>query len=644
MKLSVIIVNYNVEHFLEQCLNSVKAASKNLAVETYVVDNNSIDGSVKMVTDKFPEVTVIANKENTGFSKANNQAMRICNGEYVLLLNPDTVVEEDTFNKCVEFMDSHPKAGGLGVKMIDGKGKFLPESKRGLPTPSVAFFKIFGLSALFPKSKKFGKYHLGYLSKEETNKVEILSGAFMMMRKEALDKVGLLDEDFFMYGEDIDLSYRIILGGYDNYYFPKTSIIHYKGESTKKSSVNYVFVFYNAMVIFAKKHFSEKNAKTFSFLINIAIYLRASLAIFTRFLKLIAFPFLDFCLSLTALFIVAINYQTFSDKTFPIEILYWALPIYSFIWTFSSFITGGYDKPIKPLKSIGGIILGTGFILALYGLLPKSVQFSRVIILLGMSSTIVTALLSRFSLHLLGFKQYQLNKSQKKRFAIVGDLSEINRIQDLLSQTASTDYVAKLSADDSENQEFDGKLNQLSAFIHINKIDEVIFCAKNLSAQSIIEQMSTIKTNKDVDYKIAQPDSLYLIGSNSIHSKGDLYLLNINNINKPSNKRAKRILDLFSSFLLFITFPFLAFAVQNPLKFFKNILTVLVGKKTWIGYEQLDGKQQLPPLKEGVISISDNLKDKSEEIIKKMNIIYAKDYSVSSDLKTIFNNLKILGK
>ncbi|MEZ4937615.1 MAG: glycosyltransferase family 2 protein, partial [Crocinitomicaceae bacterium] len=275
MDISIVIVNYNVEHFLEQCLNSVFSALKKVDGEVWVVDNNSIDGSMAMVKAKFPQVRLIENKENVGFSKANNQAIRESQGKYVLLLNPDTVVEEDTFEKVVQFMNEHPDAGGLGVNMIDGKGNFLPESKRGLPTPSVAFYKIFGLSRLFPRSKKFGKYHLGYLSKEETHEIEILSGAFMLMRKEALDKVGLLDESFFMYGEDIDLSWRIILGGYKNYYYPGTRIIHYKGESTKKTSVNYVFVFYKAMIIFAKKHFSQKNARTFSFLINMAIYFRA---------------------------------------------------------------------------------------------------------------------------------------------------------------------------------------------------------------------------------------------------------------------------------------------------------------------------------------------------------------------------------
>lgn len=279
MKLSIIIVNYNVKYFLEQCLLSVENAIDGIDTEVFVVDNNSVDDSVQMLSERFPWVKLICNKDNVGFAKANNQAIREATGEYVLLLNPDTVVENDTFNKIIDFMDAHPEAGGLGVKMVDGKGNFLPESKRSLPTPAVSFYKIFGLSKLFPKSKKFGKYHLTYLDNDTIHEVEILAGAFMFMRKSALDKVGLLDETFFMYGEDIDLSYRLILGGYKNYYFPETRIIHYKGESTKKASFNYVYMFYNAMIIFAKKHFSDKNLKLFSFLINCAVYMRAFLAI-----------------------------------------------------------------------------------------------------------------------------------------------------------------------------------------------------------------------------------------------------------------------------------------------------------------------------------------------------------------------------
>ncbi len=193
LKLSVVIVSYNVKHFLEQCLHSVRAAAAGLDAELFVVDNASVDGSVKMVKEKFTEVICIANQDNPGFARANNQAIRLSTGEYILLLNPDTIVETDTFTKIISFMDSHTDAGGLGVKMVDGTGRFLPESKRGLPTPAVAFCKIFGLSRLFPKSKTFNKYHLGYLDKDKTHQVEILAGAFMLLRRSVLDKVGLLD-------------------------------------------------------------------------------------------------------------------------------------------------------------------------------------------------------------------------------------------------------------------------------------------------------------------------------------------------------------------------------------------------------------------------------------------------------------------
>ena len=226
-----------------------------------MVDNNSVDGSVELIKQKFPQVNLIVNAVNTGFAVANNQAIKLATGKYILLLNPDTVVQEDTFEKTLAFMEGDATIGGLGIKMLDGKGVFLPESKRGLPTPAVAFYKIFGLSKLFPNSKKFGQYHLTYLDKNKNHQVAVLSGAFMLMQKETFDKVGLLDETFFMYGEDIDLSYRVTQAGYKNYYFANSSIIHYKGESTKKSSINYVIVFYKAMAIFAKKHFSQSNAR-----------------------------------------------------------------------------------------------------------------------------------------------------------------------------------------------------------------------------------------------------------------------------------------------------------------------------------------------------------------------------------------------
>lgn len=648
MKLSVIIVNYNVEYFLEQCLNSVYKALQNLDGEVWVVDNNSIDGSCAMVKSKFPQVHLIENKTNTGFSKANNQAIALSKGEYVLLLNPDTVVEEDTFRKTVAFMDTHPDAGGLGVKMIDGKGHFLPESKRGLPTPSVAFYKIFGLSALFPRSKKFSKYHLGYLDKDKTHSIEILSGAFMMMRKSVLDKTGLLDEDFFMYGEDIDMSYRIILAGYKNYYFPETRIIHYKGESTKKSSVNYVFVFYNAMIIFARKHFSEKNAKTFSFLINLAIYLRAGVAIFSRFIKKSIVPALDYISLVAGLFLLTELYGDFAGKDFDMDLLKIALPSYGAVWLISVWLNGGYDKPVKLFSILKGIVLGTALLLMIYGLLPKEVQFSRVMLLLGSLWVILSYLFWRILFHLLHVKGFGLTSNYNKRFAIIGHPDETHRVSDLLKLTNNvTGYIAEISpVVGQKSSEQLGDITLLNDIIDIHKIDEIIFCARDNSAQQIIDLMSKAE-NRKVDFKIAQPESLYLIGSNSIDTKGDLYVLDINSITRPKNVRNKRLIDLFCSILFLLFSPLLFLFVTHKIQFFVHIFKVLFGRISWVGYSLpgSTGNYSLPKIKKGVVKTSASIpiQMQSDETMRKMDIIYAKDYKPMSDLTLLFKNISKLG-
>ncbi len=253
--------------------------------EIIVVDNHSTDGSFEFFENKFPQVKFIWNKTNCGFAKANNQALKMANGEYILFLNPDTIVPEDCFEKCISFIKTKNNDCALGIKMIDGKGRFLKESKRAFPSPVTSFFKLSGLSKKFPNSKIFSKYHLGHLDENENHEVNVLAGAFMMIPKKILDITGGFDEDFFMYGEDIDLSYRIQNAGFKNYYFADSTIIHFKGESTRKGSLNYVIVFYKAMSIFVKKHYG-KRAGLFSFFIHIAIIMRASVSAISRLLKL----------------------------------------------------------------------------------------------------------------------------------------------------------------------------------------------------------------------------------------------------------------------------------------------------------------------------------------------------------------------
>jgi len=273
MKLTVVIVSYNVRDYIAQCLLSLSRALQGLEAEVYVVDNHSHDDTVAYLREQFPEVTVIASNHNLGFARANNIAICQTQGSYVLLLNPDTIVAETTISEAVAFMDDHPEAGGLGVRMLRDDGFDAKESRRGLPTPSVAFYKMSGLCSRFPKSRRFGHYYMGYLPWDEPAQIEVISGAFCLLRREALNKIGLLDEDFFMYGEDIDLSYRLLKGGYQNWYLP-AKILHYKGESTQKSSFRYVHVFYDAMLIFFRKHYAHASL-LLSLPIKAAIYGKA---------------------------------------------------------------------------------------------------------------------------------------------------------------------------------------------------------------------------------------------------------------------------------------------------------------------------------------------------------------------------------
>lgn len=268
MKLSVVIVSYNVRSYLEQCLQSVQRALEGIEGEVFVVDNHSSDDSVEVVKRDYAWVRLMENQENQGFARANNLAIRQAQGEYVLLLNPDTIVEESTLRNVLAFMEAHPKAGGAGVMMRNEDGSLAPESRRALPTPWVSCLKMIG----FDK-----RYYMSHLPWEKPGRIEVISGAFCFLRRKALDEVGLLDEDFFMYGEDIDLSYRLLKGGWENWYLPY-AITHYKGRSTQKTDYRYVHIFYQAMLIFLRKHYGHLSV-FYTIPIKLAIYFRAAIAL-----------------------------------------------------------------------------------------------------------------------------------------------------------------------------------------------------------------------------------------------------------------------------------------------------------------------------------------------------------------------------
>jgi GT2 family glycosyltransferase len=636
VKLSIVIVNYNVKHFLGQCLNSLKRAIEHLDTEVFVVDNASSDGSCNMVQEMFPWVKLIASEINLGFSKGNNLAIEKATGQYVLLLNPDTVVAEDTFDKCLAFMDDHETAGALGVRMIDGKGNFLPESKRGLPTPSVAFYKTFGFSKIFPKSKTFNQYHLGFLPEHETNEVEILSGAFMFIRKEALDKTGLLDESFFMYGEDIDLSYRIIKAGYKNYYFAGTTIIHYKGESTRKGSLNYVKVFYNAMIIFARKHFSGNQSGLFSLFINLAIFFRGLLTVMANLFSSSYLFIIDALLSFGGIYLITRYWEDmikYTDNYYPGQFMFIVVPTYILIWILSTFLNGGYDKPFRISNIFRGIFFGTLAIAAVYAFLPNEWRFSRAIIILGAIWTAAEMLITRTSYHLIKYQSLSIESTDDKKALLVGKEEECLRAEKLLL----------LAGAESEVVSFVSNQNDLAQLASVYGINEIIFCSRDLTFRQIISNIG-LCGNK-IDYKILNPGSEAFIGSNSKNTAGDLYSVNHNlSLARAANQRKKRLFDVISSLIFIVLLPVNLFVVRNFGKFVSNWVTVALGKKTWVGYAQ-SGTGHLPFVKPGVINTATgfNSLHLNEDTLSKVDLLYARHYSVSHDLKLMWRNYRKLG-
>ena len=521
MDLTVVIVNYNVEHFLAQCLVSAERAvavaeEAGYRAEICVVDNHSLDGSCAMIRTRFANVRLWELQENLGFSRANNLAIRATMGRWVLLLNPDTVVKEDGFVSVLRYADAHPQLGGLGVPMVDGQGRYLPESKRGLPDPWSAFCKITGLYRLAPRTRTFNRYYMGHIDRDQTAPIEILSGAFMMLRRQALDQVGLLDETYFMYGEDIDLSWRLIQGGWENHYFAGTSIIHYKGESTKKGSLNYVLVFYKAMLIFTETHFAGRQAQLLSHTIRLAIYARAGLAIASRLLARWGVLAGDVLLLWTGWMLTLRGYSRFTGIDYDEGWAALAFAGYTGMWVAVLAWMGGYERPWR----LGGIARAmawaTGGVLIGYALLPEALRFSRAILLLGSVLAAVSVLLVRSSLHP---KAWLRGGSRRRLY--VGSGPELER---MVAMVRAADVGAHWPVGEQAwaldpgvgegaqtgrvegRPEVVGGLQDLPEAIRIHRIQEVVLSGRDVSAGQIIDAMSSAAA-RGVNFRIAWSDS-----------------------------------------------------------------------------------------------------------------------------------------
>lgn len=636
LQLSIIIVNYNVRYFLEQALWAVQVAAEGISHEIWLVDNDSKDDSLAMVRERFPAVKIIANTHNPGFSIANNQAIRLAQGAHILLLNPDTVVREDTFHKCLVFMEQHPNAGALGVRMLDGAGQFLPESKRGFPTPFVAFCKTFGLSKLFPKSPLFNRYHLGFLSEKENHAVEVLAGAFMWMRKDVLDQVGLLDESFFMYGEDIDLSYRIVQAGYQNYYLAETAIIHYKGESTQKGSLNYVRVFYQAMIIFAKKHFQGEQARLFVFFLQMAIYLRAFLTLFSNLAKRAFLPFLDVLVIFGGLYLLKDFWGIYHFDTpnyYGRSFLLFNAPLYTVIWLITLYFNGTYDKAANARRIVSGVLIGTLIIAAIYGFLDLEYRTSRMLILLGTFWNLILLNTYRGFGSLLGWSDFSFRETKAKRLIIVGSETSAAQVQDLLGKVrVQRNLLGIVSPQPSKNEQVLGTIKDLALTVRRFRANELIYCLADIQPSQVMQTMQDL--GPQLTYRTWAPGSSSIIGSSSKNASGDLYTQDVAyQINKPLQLRSKRVLDITLALLFIVVFPIHFLYLKRPRRFLVNAGLVLLGQKTWVAY--LSPTNNLPRLRPGVIDHQINQVAIPIKTQQQLDFFYAKDYHWTLDLRVL---------
>lgn len=645
MELSIVIVNYNVRYFLEQCLRSVEAAIEGIEAEVFVVDNASSDDSMAMVAQMFPWVHTIINKENVGFSKANNQAIRRSQGKYVLLLNPDTLVQKDTFRASIDFMQAHPEAGGLGIKMVDGKGNYLPESKRGFPTPWVAFCKIIGLTAFFPDSKIFARYYMGHLSNQKNCEVDVLAGAYMLMPKKVLEEVGLLDEDFFMYGEDIDLSYRITLGGYKNYYLADSQIIHYKGESTKKGSLNYVYVFYKAMAIFAKKHFKGGQAGFYLLFIQMGIFVRGFLAGLERVLRRVGLPLSDALLAYGGLYYLKtyweINHRYVEGGEYPLVFSIYVMPIYVLLWMFFTYLHGGYDKPMRKTTAIRGVAVGTLFLLVAYGLLSESWRFSRALIFLGSIWTAFIFTIHRLALDWLnGGKLFQ-KPDTEKRFFVIGGKDEAQRTRDIIREGGLPQaFIGWIPVEMTNDKEAIGRWEDLEDLMSVYRPNEIIFCSGDLPIDEIIRRMDGLM-RYGVEIKILPPDAWFIIGSNSIHQQGELYAREIRGLYLPLYRRQKRLFDFLSSFVMLMLFPLSLLLLKKPTEVLRQAISVLIGKKTWVGFAP-NNNELLPKIPPGVFEIGTQLSSPNRNHLRSnLNLMYASQYRWNEDAAMVWKQIRL---
>ncbi len=644
--ISIIIVNYNVKEFVKNLLFSLHKALEKYSSEIIIIDNASSDGSVNDIQEKFPYVNVIANKINVGFGKANNQGLEISKGKFIVLLNPDTIVREDTFSKLIEFIEANKEVGMTTCKVLNPDGTLQLACRRSFPGPWTSFTKITGLSNFFPKSKLFSKYNLTYLDENKENEVDAISGSFMMFTREVYEKVGGFDPQFFMYGEDLDLCYRVQSAGYKVFYTPTTEIIHYKGESTKRSSIDETKIFYNAMHLFVKKHLSS------SFLVEIilrfAIVARRFVAFLSSYKISLISGAVDFSLFAGSFFIAEKLYRPGSWTGFPEDVKPWIYFFPAIIQFLVSTFGGSYKRnSISVLRAV--ITLGIGFVFAAaLTFFFKQYAFSRAILLITYIFAGLLFILWRFLAKVI-FKMGVSDSVSNTKTLIVGSelycvelskkldnsITDIYSVVGFISETA--DGIGKVIGKYS----ILGSLENIVKVIKEERINKVIFASHEIS----FEKMFGIVSQSDdvnVEFLVAGTELDYLVGKSSVTMLDNIPLLKVHyNISETIHKVIKSIFDFSLSLLLMLIYPiaFILSLVKKEKDFAKFVLSapmVLLKKKSFVGPKALS-KKNLYLGKPGLTGLwyIENYRSSDNSDFEKLDIYYAKNQNIWLDLEII---------
>ncbi|MGA7160717.1 MAG: glycosyltransferase [Bacteroidota bacterium] len=658
MDVSVIIVNYNVRDFLSNALVSVFKALEGIEGEVFVVDNASDDGSCDLIRHSFPQVRLIANGVNVGFAKANNQALALSAGKYLMLLNPDTIVQEDTFRTLIAFFEANDDVGMAGCKILNPDGTLQLPCRRSFPTPWVAFTKVSGLSSLFGSTKLFGKYNLTYLNPDESYEVDAISGSCMMVRHEVLDKIGGLDESFFMYGEDLDWCYRVQRGGWKVFYVADTKIIHYKGESTRRSDIDELKIFYKAMRLFVRKH--HQGSVVFESIIELAIDARRIIAALMRYGKPFLVSLFDFCIVVgTILFAAYVRSDRFFS--FPSYAYPWALIVPSCIVVLSLFVAGAYSsRKLSISHSFSAVFFAFIVISALTAFI-KNFAFSRVIMVISGALAVFLIPGWRLMIRLTGARSPISRKTLFGRKTLIVGTGQAG--QELLKKLRNKpgegyDVVGFIDVNRQRlNQkilgiEILGSVDTIGKVINDYRIDDVIFSTDAIPYSTILSVISKSR-NRMVDFKLV-PNSLeVIIGKSRIDQLDEIPFIEIQyNIDRLMHRLIKRTVDILGSlFLLISCAPFVSFSRlllrTQPSAFSSAILAmpkVLRGSMSLIGRPPADPLSRVlvthngiylgKPGITGIVQINSD-RPMTDVEREQYELYYAKNQSLMLDIEII---------